>query len=261
MAKWWRSLRTAIQSPQQPLSPPQPFQSSRYHTIQAIPREVVGSRVSAREREQGRIPAVVFSQSLLDINPSNRYTSRKRLLTTEKKQIQAILKAVELPFFCSTTFPLQIRAGTGSSVLLESGTVLPIKIHRDEKTGKILNLVFAWADEGTEMKVDVPVVFKGEENCPGLKKGGHLKMMRSTLKYLCPAEHIPQKIEVDISNLDIEDGLFMRDIEVHPSLKLLSKNENIPVCKIVATNLDTPETAALNLESSEPAEKQPVECL
>ena len=31
--------------------------------------------------------------------------------------------------------------------------------------------MFAWADEGTEMKVDVPVVFKGEENCPGLKKG------------------------------------------------------------------------------------------
>ncbi|KAJ6678459.1 RIBOSOMAL PROTEIN L25/GLN-TRNA SYNTHETASE ANTI-CODON-BINDING DOMAIN-CONTAINING PROTEIN [Salix viminalis] len=85
MAKWWRSLRTAIQSPQQPLSPPQPFhsQSSRYHTIQAIPREVVGSRVSARG-EQGRIPAV-------------------------------------------------IRAGSGSSALLESGTVLPIKIHRDEK--------------------------------------------------------------------------------------------------------------------------------
>jgi hypothetical protein len=31
--------------------------------------------------------------------------------------------------------------------------------------------VFVWADEGTELKVDVPVVFKGEDNCPGLKKG------------------------------------------------------------------------------------------
>ncbi|KAL3583705.1 hypothetical protein D5086_014766 [Populus alba] len=64
--------------------------------------------------------------------------------------------------------------------------------------------------------------------------GGHLKMMRSTLKYLCPAEHIPQKIEMDISNLDIDDGLFMRDIEVHSSLKLLSKNENMPVALVAA---------------------------
>ncbi|CAK7337623.1 unnamed protein product [Dovyalis caffra] len=256
MAKWWRGLKTAIQSPQPALSPLQAFhsQSSRFHTIQAIPREVAGSRVSARDREQGRIPAVVFAQSLLDKTPSNRFTSRKRLLTTEKEQIQAILESVDLPFFCSTTFPLQIRAGPGSSVLLESGTVLPIKIHRDEKTGKILNLVFAWADDGTEMKVDVPVVLKGEENCPGLKKGGHLKMIRSTLKYLCPAEHIPQKIEVDISNLDIEDRVFMHDIEVHPSLKLLSKNETMPICKIAVTNLDSPEPASMNLESQEPAE-------
>lgn len=46
-----------------------------------------------------------------------------------------------------------------------------VQIHRDEKTGKILNMVFVWADEGSELKVDVPIVFKGEEACPGLQKG------------------------------------------------------------------------------------------
>lgn len=44
-------------------------------------------------------------------------------------------------------------------------------MHRDSETGKLLNLVFVWADEGTELKVDVPIVFKGEDICPGLKKG------------------------------------------------------------------------------------------
>lgn len=39
------------------------------------------------------------------------------------------------------------------------------------ETGKILNLVMAWVEKGTELKVDVPVVFKGEVVCPGLKKG------------------------------------------------------------------------------------------
>lgn len=34
-----------------------------------------------------------------------------------------------------------------------------------------MNLVFVWAEEGSELKVDVPVVFKGEDVCPGLKKG------------------------------------------------------------------------------------------
>ncbi|EEF40008.1 50S ribosomal protein L25 [Ricinus communis] len=237
MAKWLRGLKTVVQSS----SPSLNSQSSFYHTIQAIPRECTGSRVAARDRAQGRIPAVVFSQSLLDKNPNSRSISRKQLLTTERKQIQSILTSVELPFFCSTTFNLQIRAGSGSSVLIESGTILPIKVHRDEETGKILNLVFVWADDGTELKVDVPLIFKGEEDCPGLKKGGKLNRIRKSLKVLCPAEHIPPKLEVDVSSLDIGDKVSMGDVEVHPSLKLLSKNENIPICKIVSTDLESPE--------------------
>ncbi|WRX10036.1 Large ribosomal subunit protein bL25, partial [Theobroma cacao] len=221
MSKLWRGLKTVVQTPT--------GNSHHYHTIQAIPRECTGNRVSTRDRAQGRIPAVVFSQGLLEKSPANHSPSRKQLLTTERKQIQTILKSVQLPFFCSTTFPLQIRAGSGSS------------IHRDEESGKILNLVFVWADEGTKLKVDVPVVFKGEEDCPGLKKGGSLNRIRTSLKYLCPAEHIPPKIEVDVSKLDIGDRVLMHDVEVHPSLKLLSKNESMPMCKIVATNFENPE--------------------
>ncbi|KAJ7966719.1 50S ribosomal protein L25-like [Quillaja saponaria] len=59
-------------------------------------------------------------------------------------------------FLLLELFPLQIRAGSGSSHLLKSGNVLPIK--GDEETGKILNLVFVWADEGSKLKVDVPIV-------------------------------------------------------------------------------------------------------
>ncbi|GJV88630.1 50S ribosomal protein L25 [Tanacetum coccineum] len=229
-AKWWRTLTTIKTT----------TSKSHYHTIQAIPREITGNRVSVKDRAQGRIPAVVFAQP----NTANesgpvRSVARKHLLTTERKQIQSILKEVDLDLFCSTKFPIQIRAGSGSTALLESGNVLPIKVHRDPETGKLLNLVFVWADEGTELKVDVPVVFKGEDVCPGLKKGGFLNKIRTSLKYKCPSEHIPQKIEVDISNLDIGDKVFMQDVKVHPSLELLSKNETLPVCKIVAAKLDS----------------------
>ncbi|KAL6222550.1 hypothetical protein ACLB2K_005942 [Fragaria x ananassa] len=214
MARWWRSagggFRSLLSSPHPSLQ----SQSSLYHTIQAIPREFTGNRISAKDRAQGRIPAVVFAQPLPEHSPkpTGRSVARKHLLTTERKQIQAILK---IPHFRSTTFPLQIRAGSGSSVLLESGKVLPIKIHRDEESGKILNLVFVWADEGSELKVDVPVTFKGEDVCPGLKKGGHLNKIRTSLNYLCPAEHIPPKIEVDISNLDIGDRVCLPDVKIN----------------------------------------------
>ncbi|KAD6795896.1 hypothetical protein E3N88_06792 [Mikania micrantha] len=72
-----------------------------------------------------------------------------------------------------------------------------------------------------------------------------LNKIRASLKYKCPSEHIPQKIEVDISNLDIGDRVFMRDVKVHPSLELLSKNDSLPVCKIVAAKLDSTQLCAL----------------
>ncbi|KAM3252800.1 50S ribosomal protein L25 [Capsicum annuum] len=238
MSKWWRAAATTAGVQRSTAS----ARRRSYFTIQAIPREVTGSRVSSRDRAQGRIPAVVFSQNCVQSKPNDPTSivaggsvSRKFLLTTERKQIKAIIDSIDLPFFYSTTFPLQIRAGSGSSTLLESGKVLPIKIHRDEETGKILNLVFVWAEDGTKLKVDVPVVFKGEHECPGLKKGGYLNKIRPTLKFLCPAEHIRQKIEIDISQLDVEDKVSLHDIDVHPTWKLLSKNEAIPVCKIKAT--------------------------
>lgn len=48
---------------------------------------------------------------------------------------------------------------------------LCVQVHRDEATGHILNLVMVQADEGTMLKVNLPVEFKGEDTCPGLKKG------------------------------------------------------------------------------------------
>ncbi|KAL3722199.1 hypothetical protein ACJRO7_034551 [Eucalyptus globulus] len=248
MARWWRAAAggglkaAALSSPPPPV---RPLPSSSYHTIQAIPRECSGSRVASRDRAQGRIPTVVFAQGLLEKDPGARSPSRKYLLTTERKQIKSILSSVRLPFFCSTTFGLQIRAGSGSSTLLESGKVLPVKVHRDEETGKILNLVLVWADEGSKLKVDVPVAFKGEEVCPGLKKGGYLNAIRTSLKFTCPAEHIPSKIEVDVSNLDIGDRIFMRDVEFHPSMELLSKNDAIPICKVMSTKSESAEPAVV----------------
>ncbi|MCL7021455.1 hypothetical protein MKW94_024008 [Papaver nudicaule] len=205
---------------------------SLFHTIEAVPREYTGNKIAAKDRAQGRIPTVVFSK---DQSDPNKPVSRKQLLTTERKQIKSILETVELPFFCSTRFKLQIRAGSGSSHLLDSGTVLPIKVHRDPETGRILNLVLQWAEDGVKgLKVNIPLVFKGEDISPGLEKGGHLQKLETHLKCECSAELIPPKIEVDISKLDIGDKLHLKDIGVDPSLKVLSKMANLPICKIIS---------------------------
>ncbi|KAF7043822.1 hypothetical protein CFC21_053132 [Triticum aestivum] len=204
--------------------------ASYHHTIQAVPRETAGPRAAARERRNGNVPAVLLT--LAGAGPGEGVAHRK-LLTTDKNQLAEMLK--QSPYFLSTPVRLQVRAGERSTAVVHSGTVLPIKVQTDESTGNILNLVMVEADEGTMLKVNLPVVFKGEDVCPGLKKGGFLQKIRTSLVYLCPAEHIPPKIEVDLTNVDIGDRVLMQDIHVHPSLKLLSKNETMPVCKVLSS--------------------------
>lgn len=45
--------------------------------------------------------------------------------------------------------------------------------------------MFVWADEGTELKVDVPIVFKGEDVSPGLQKGN---LISSLSPFICACE-------------------------------------------------------------------------
>uniref|UniRef100_A0ACD6A6X4 Uncharacterized protein n=1 Tax=Avena sativa TaxID=4498 RepID=A0ACD6A6X4_AVESA len=204
--------------------------ASYHHTIQAVPRETTGPRAAKRERRNGNVPAVLLT--LAGSGPGEGVPHRK-LLTADRKQLGEMLK--QSPYFLSTPVRLQVRAGERSTAVVHSGTVLPIKVQKDESTGNILNLVMVEADEGRMLKVNLLVEFKGEDVCPGLKKGGFLQKIRTSLMYLCPAEHIPPKIEVDLTNLDIGDRVLMQDIPVHPSLKLLSKNETMPVCKVLSS--------------------------
>ncbi|XP_042435786.1 50S ribosomal protein L25-like [Zingiber officinale] len=230
MARWRRAGAGFLQAASTPLW--QGDATHEYHlTIQAVLREYTGSRYAAKQRAAGLIPAAVLTRRHGSDDISNT-----QLLTTDENQIREILD--RSPFFCSTPIKLQVRARPDSTVVLRSGTVLPIQVHKSQETGQIMNLMFEWADEGSVLKVDVPVIFKGEDACPGLKKGGYLHKIIVSLPYLCPSEHIPQKIEVNLTHLDIGDVVLVRDIAVHPSLKLLSEINDKPICKIIATKPD-----------------------
>ncbi|KAF5936217.1 hypothetical protein HYC85_027346, partial [Camellia sinensis] len=131
-----------------------------------IPREYTGRKVSATDRLQGPILTVVLAQDNdghKTTTTTSRSASRKHLIRVGSSFSALIESDTVLSIKIhrdekSGKILKLIRASSSFSGLIESGTVLSIKIHRDEESGKILNLVFVWADEGSELKVDVPVV-------------------------------------------------------------------------------------------------------
>lgn len=68
---------------------------------------------------------------------------------------------------------------------------------------------------------------------PGMS-GAYFNTIKRTVKYLCPADIVPPYIDVDLSELDVGQKLLMKDLKVHPALKLLHSPDQ-PICNIIGS--------------------------
>ncbi|XP_042488363.1 50S ribosomal protein L25 [Macadamia integrifolia] len=200
-------------------------------TILAIPRSTSGKSIAAKERKAGRVPSIVFEQE------DGQHGGNKRLISVHTNQIKKLVNHMGRSFFLSSLFDLEVRPTFDSEDVLEKVRVLPRWIHLHAGTDRVLNVTFLRAPSHALLKVDVPLVFRGEDVSPGLRKGAYLNTIKRTVKYLCPADIVPPYIDVDLSELDVGQKLVMGDLKVHPALRLL-KSKDEPVCKIMGARIE-----------------------
>ncbi|GMP96432.1 hypothetical protein CsSME_00045086 [Camellia sinensis var. sinensis] len=198
--------------------------------IRAVPRATTGKNISAKERKVGRVPSIVFEQE------DGQHGGNKRLISVHTNQIKKLVNHLGRSFFLSRLFDLEVRSDFESDEIIEKVRVLPRKIHLHAGTDAVLNVTFIRAPSHALLKVDVPLVFIGDDVSPGLKKGAYLNIIKRTVKFLCPADVIPPHIEVDLSELDVGQKLVMGDLNVHPALKLIQSKDQ-PVCKIMGSRV------------------------
>ncbi|XP_051114536.1 uncharacterized protein LOC127240109 [Andrographis paniculata] len=199
-------------------------------TIFAIPRPKSGKNIAAKERSSGRVPSIVFEAE------DGQHGGNKLLISVRTNQIKKLVNHLGRSFFLSRLFDLEVRSDFESQDIVEKVRVLPRKLHLQAGSDAVLNVTFIRAPSTAWLKVDVPLVFRGEDVSPGLKKGSQLNIIKRTVKYKCPADIIPPYIDVDLSELDVGQKIVAQDLKVHPALKLLrSKDE--PVCKIMGARV------------------------
>ena len=78
--------------------------------------------------------------------------------------------------------------------------------------GDIIHLDLLRVKAGQEINVSVPLIFIG--TAPGVKMGGVFQELKSDLEVTCLPKHLPNQIEVDISELNIGDAIHLSDIKV-----------------------------------------------
>ena len=161
-------------------------------TISAEQRERVGKGSARAVRRAGRVPAVIYGDKKEPLG-----------ITLETREIT---KIVHHPGIFGRL--LDIKVGK------DSHTVLTRDIQFHPVSDNILHMDFLRVSGSAKVAVAVAVEFINEDDCPGIKIGGVLNVVRYEVELLCPATTIPEKITVDLSGLKIGDSVHISTIDL-----------------------------------------------
>jgi large subunit ribosomal protein L25 len=123
---------------------------------------------------------------------------------------EALKKAIATPKKFNTVITLEIEGGQKRTVLFKS-------YEKDPVEGKILHADFLDVRMDQDVVVPVPVVLVGR--AIGQAEGGILQQVARTLPVQCLPGNIPEKIEVDISSLNIAESLHVSDVKAPAGVK------------------------------------------
>jgi len=176
-------------------------------------RTETGKGPSRNLRSMGRLPAIFYGP---EINPI--------MLSIDYRQIKKILKGKSAE---NIIFDLRIDSDEKS----QSKKVMIKELQRDPVTRDYLHVDFYEIAMGKELEVDIPVHLI---NTPiGVSEGGILELARRGLRVSCMPEDMVDKIDIDVSGLDIGQSLHIKDIAFPPGLKSMD-DENLTIATVIA---------------------------
>jgi large subunit ribosomal protein L25 len=144
-------------------------------------------------REDSMVPAIIYG---------NKEESKNI-----KLKLNELTKASENELFYTQVLKILLEGNEEKVVLKE--------LQREPVKGKFLHADFQRVSSKTKLKVIIPLRFNGEEECEGVKTdGGVLAKVISEIEIACLAGNIPESIDIDISNLKLNEAIRLSDINL-----------------------------------------------
>lgn len=186
--------------------------SSETYELTAEARDRVGKGSARHLRRSGKIPAVIYG----DKQPP---------------------MPIALPY--KDVF-LKIHGGgflTTLATIDVDGTKIPV-LPKDYQLDPVrdfpVHVDFLRIGKDTIVTVDIPVHFVGEEESPGLERGGVLNVVRYAIELHCPASAIPEYIEVSVAGLDIGDGVHISAVTLPEGVSPTITDRDFTIATVAA---------------------------
>ena len=156
-------------------------------------RDDQGKGASRRLRRQGKVPAIIYGAG-----------REPRSLMFDRNKV---LQQLEDPSFYSSI--LNIKVGDKSRAAIVKD------IQRHPAKRRILHIDLQRIVEDEKIKMQIPIHYLGEEEAVGVKLGGGtVSKLMTELEISCLPKDLPEFLEVDISELELDQMLNVSDINL-----------------------------------------------
>jgi large subunit ribosomal protein L25 len=214
--------------------------------VHAQIREGLGTSHSRRMRRvDNRIPAVIYGGGL-ESTP----------LSIDHNQIT---KSLENEAFYSHVLTIHTGNKTEKAILRA--------IHRHPYKPKILHMDFQRISAKEKLTMHVPLHFTGEDVAPGVKGGGMVSHLQTSVEVSCLPADLPEYIEVDVSGLNIEHSIHLSALKLPKGVEFVALSQghdndlavvsiHLPRAAKEEVEEVTPETEVINEKAPAAEEDQ-----
>ena len=208
------------------------------HKLTAQIRKETGKNACSRLRRSGFIPAVIYTHGKSEVVqvPGGEFGKLFKGKISE-----------------SVIIDLEVLGGSAEKdqkVIVKSYQLNPV-------TDEVTHLDFYKVDLSEKLQTVVPVSTLGTSK--GERMGGMLDVVERELEIEALPADLPEKIEIDITNLDLGHSIYVKDLPVSGSLRFLADPERIVVTVLVpkaAKEEEVAEEAPAEAEATESAKEK-----
>ena len=205
-------------------------------TLDAVKRDGRGKNEANRLRADGRIPAVVYGSKKEGKAPEGV------ALAVDPKSLLRILHSDS---GANTLISLRVDGGTEARVMVKEYQLDPV-------THQLLHADFYQLAMDKAITVTVPIVIKGEAK--GVKlQAGIVDFVTRDIEVQCLPTDIPGHIDVDVTELMLNQSIRVKDLATDPKWKAITDGETMIVHVVMPKVEETATVAADATAEAAPA--------
>ena len=156
-------------------------------------REDQGKGASRRLRHQGKVPAILYGAG-----------RPPRMLAFDHNKV---IREMENESFYSSVLNIKVGDKSQAAVLKD--------VQRHPAKPLIMHMDLQRIVEDEAIRMNVPLHFVGEDVAPGVKMGGGaISHLMSDVEVSCLPKDLPEFIEVDVSELELNGMLHLSDLKL-----------------------------------------------